>query len=75
MSSFQVKSGIKSHLRKQPLPDSSEQNVVAILKSGDSVYGEFLFIRLGMVGSAFSWELLLLLASVLLLLLGSVVEA
>ncbi|CAK9005852.1 unnamed protein product [Durusdinium trenchii] len=40
-----VKSGIKSHLRKQPLPDSSEQNVVAILKSGDSVYGEFLFIR------------------------------
>eukprot|EP00913_Durusdinium_trenchii_P003966 g3674.t1 len=40
-----VKSGIKSHLRKQLLPDSSEQNVVAILKSGDSVYGEFLFIR------------------------------
>eukprot|EP00435_Cladocopium_sp_Y103_P069655 s528_g33.t1 len=41
-----VKSGVKSvQLRKQPQPDSSEQNVLGMLKAGESVHGEFLFIR------------------------------
>ncbi|CAJ1328851.1 unnamed protein product [Effrenium voratum] len=41
-----VKSGVKAvHFRKQPVPDSSEQNVLGMLKAGDSVYGEFLHIR------------------------------
>ena len=43
-----VKSGLKSvQLRKQPEPDSSEQNVLGMLKAGESVYGEFLFVRPG----------------------------
>jgi hypothetical protein len=43
-----VKSSVKSvQLRKQPQPDSSEQNVLGMLKAGESVQGEFLFIRPG----------------------------
>lgn len=41
-----MKSSVKSgQLRKQPQPDSSEQNVLGMLKAGESVQGEFLFIR------------------------------
>ena len=43
-----VKTSVKSvQFRKQPQPDSSEQNVLGILKAGESVQGEFLFIRPG----------------------------
>mmetsp|Transcript_55659 Transcript_55659/g.124204 ORF Transcript_55659/g.124204 Transcript_55659/m.124204 type:complete len:300 (+) Transcript_55659:38-937(+) len=45
---WKVKAGGKHksvHFRKLASPDDSEQNVLGMLKAGDSVYGEYLFIR------------------------------